>query len=44
MEWVARVVECVRARLGDTNFSRLTEGVSAILAELDDEAEPVRVG
>ncbi|MFH8395750.1 hypothetical protein [Streptomyces sp. NPDC018036] len=43
-EWAARVVECVRAGLGDKDFSRLIEGVNDILAELADEAEPVSVG
>ncbi|GHA72187.1 hypothetical protein GCM10010372_83840 [Streptomyces tauricus] len=41
LEWAARVVECVRAGLGDKNFSRLIEGISDILVDLADEAEPV---
>ncbi|GHE56161.1 hypothetical protein GCM10018785_26800 [Streptomyces longispororuber] len=39
-EWAARVVECVRAGLGDDGFSRLIEGISDILDDLADEAEP----
>ncbi|WP_329170753.1 hypothetical protein OG939_35670 [Streptomyces sp. NBC_01685] len=41
VEWAARVVECVRAGLGDKDFSRLIEGISDILVDLADEAEPV---
>ncbi|MGW4490468.1 hypothetical protein [Streptomyces sp. NPDC004376] len=41
VDWAARIVECVRAGLGDKTFSRLIEGVSDILADLADEAEPV---
>lgn len=43
MEWAARVVECVRAGLGDKDFSRLIEGISDILTDLADQAEPVSV-
>ncbi len=43
VEWAARVVECVRAGLGDKDFSRLIEGISDILTGLADEAEPVSV-
>lgn len=43
VEWAARVVECVRAGLGDKSFSRLIEGISDILAELTDDAEPASV-
>ncbi|MEH0549161.1 hypothetical protein QA802_40765 [Streptomyces sp. B21-105] len=43
VEWAARVVECVRAGLGDKDFSRLIEGISDILTDLADEAEPVSV-
>ncbi|MFD8676972.1 hypothetical protein ACFV1A_28345 [Streptomyces seoulensis] len=41
--WAARVVECVRAGLGDERFSHLIEGIGDILAELATEAEPVSV-
>lgn len=37
----ARVVEYVRAGLGDKDFSRLIEGLADILAELADKAQPV---
>lgn len=43
VEWAGRVVECVRAGLGDKDFSRLIEGISDILTDLADEAEPVSV-
>ncbi|MFE7497649.1 hypothetical protein ACFU6O_00960 [Streptomyces albidoflavus] len=43
VEWAGRVVECVRAGLGDRDFSRLIEGISGILNDLADEAEPVGV-
>lgn len=43
VEWAARVVECVRAGLGDKDFSQMIEGVSDILADLAAEAEPVSV-
>ncbi|MGW2952858.1 hypothetical protein [Streptomyces eurythermus] len=43
VEWAGRVVECVRAGLGDKDFSRLIEGISDILADLADEADPVSV-
>ncbi|MGX1818010.1 hypothetical protein ACWIGD_29835 [Streptomyces albidoflavus] len=41
VEWAGRVVECVRAGLGDKVFSRLIEGISDILNDLADEAEAV---
>ncbi|WP_332758303.1 hypothetical protein [Streptomyces sp. MT206] len=43
VEWAARVVECVRAGLGDKEFSRLIQGLNDILADLADEPEPVIV-
>ncbi|MEU6611587.1 hypothetical protein ABZ922_42375 [Streptomyces shenzhenensis] len=43
VEWAARVVECVRAGLGDKDFSRLIEGIGDILTDLAAEAEPVSV-
>ncbi|MFI7087681.1 hypothetical protein ACIBUR_29305 [Streptomyces anulatus] len=42
-EWAARMLECVRAGLGDKEFGRLMEGVSGILGELAEEAQPVGV-
>ena len=41
--WAARVVECVRAGLGDEAFSQLIEGISEILTDLAADAEPVSV-
>ncbi|QXE38061.1 hypothetical protein KQY30_31365 [Streptomyces sp. GMY02] len=43
VEWAARVVECVRAGLGDKSFSQLIEGINDILVDLADEAESVSV-
>ncbi len=43
VEWAGRVVECVRAGLGDKDFSLLIEGISDILTDLADKAEPVSV-
>ncbi|WP_093455219.1 MULTISPECIES: hypothetical protein [unclassified Streptomyces] len=42
VEWAVRVVECVRAGLGDEDFSRLIEGLGETLTELADD-EPVMV-
>ncbi|THA36066.1 hypothetical protein E6R18_01530 [Streptomyces sp. A1277] len=44
VEWAARVVDCVRAGLGNTEFSRLIEGIDGILAEGSIGAEEVGVG
>lgn len=44
VEWAARILECVRAGLGDTEFSRLLNGVNEIMADLTDEPQPVQVG
>ncbi|GGU40360.1 hypothetical protein [Streptomyces violascens] len=43
VEWAARVVECVRAGLGDKEFSRLIEGINNILVDLANEPEPESV-
>ncbi|MFJ5734046.1 hypothetical protein [Streptomyces microflavus] len=43
VEWSARMLECVRAGLGDVEFCRLLEGVSDIMAELGDEARTAGV-
>ncbi|MEU5136978.1 hypothetical protein [Streptomyces californicus] len=42
-EWAARLLECVRAGLGDEEFGRLVVGVSEILAELAEDAQPAGV-
>ncbi|MFF4858354.1 hypothetical protein ACFY2N_25995 [Streptomyces rubiginosohelvolus] len=42
-EWAARMLECVRAGLGDEEFGRLMEGVSEVLAEIAEEAQPAGV-
>lgn len=44
VEWAARIVDCVRAGLGDTEFSRLIEGIDGILAEGSIGADEVGVG